>query len=272
MVNEFSIRARFAAVGSGLNERSRRLFVAAEAKTAGHGGIAATFRATGIARSTIGRGLKDLDDPAGRFGQGSAARKRPTSFDIEETPRCLKTCSSCWSPRRWVIRCGRCGGYRRATRSWRRHCARWGTDRQEQHPQVAGLLQYRRQVNRKTLEGSRNPDRDAQFEHINASVLAMQAADKPVISIDTKKKELVGDYKNAGSDYRPAGCPNKVKVHDFVDTELGKVDPLRGLRYHRQCRMRQCRHRQRYGSVLSQLDPTLAGCHGSRAVSATDQT
>jgi hypothetical protein len=80
-------------------------------------------------------------------------------------------------------------------------------------------------VNRKTLEGSRNPDRDAQFEHINAAAVAMQAAGKPVISIDTKKKELVGDYRNAGSDYRPEGCPDKVKVHDFVDAELGKVIP-----------------------------------------------
>ena len=92
-------------------------------------------------------------------------------------------------------------------------------------PKLLDLLQYRRQVNCKTLEGSRNPDRDAQFEHINAAAVAMQAAGKPVISIDTKKKELVGDYKNAGSDYRPEGCPDKVKVHDFVDAELGKVIP-----------------------------------------------
>jgi Rhodopirellula transposase DDE domain len=77
-------------------------------------------------------------------------------------------------------------------------------------PKLLDLLQYRRQVNGKTLEGSRNPDRDAQFEHINVAVLAMQAAGKPVISIDTKKKELVGDYKNAGSNYRPEGCPDKV--------------------------------------------------------------
>ena len=84
---------------------------------------------------------------------------------------------------------------------------------------------YRRQVNRKTLEGSRNPDRDAQFEHINAAVIATQAAGQPVISIDTKKKELIGPYKNVGSDYRPQGCPDQVKVHDFVDAELGKVVP-----------------------------------------------
>src|SRR5690242_15350094 len=92
-------------------------------------------------------------------------------------------------------------------------------------PKLLDLLGYRRQVNRKILDGSHNADRDAQFEHINAAVLAMPAAGKPVISIDTKKKELVGDYKNGGSDYRPEGCPDKVNVHDFVDPKLGKVVP-----------------------------------------------
>jgi hypothetical protein len=92
-------------------------------------------------------------------------------------------------------------------------------------PKLLGDLKYRRQVNRKTLESSRNPHRDAQFEHINAAVIAAQAAGQPVISIDTKKKELIGPYKNAGSDYRPEGCPDAVNVHDFVDPELGKVVP-----------------------------------------------
>jgi Rhodopirellula transposase DDE domain len=92
-------------------------------------------------------------------------------------------------------------------------------------PKLLGLLKYRRQANRKTLEGSRNPDRDAQFEHINAAVISTQTAGQPVISTDTKKKELIGRYKNAGSDYRPEGCPDAVKVHDFVDDELGKVVP-----------------------------------------------
>ena len=92
-------------------------------------------------------------------------------------------------------------------------------------PKLLGLLKYRRRVNRKTLEGSRNPDRDAQFEHINAAVTATQAAGQPVISVDTKKKELIGPYKNGGSDYRPEGCPDKVNVHDFVDKDLGKAIP-----------------------------------------------
>jgi hypothetical protein len=92
-------------------------------------------------------------------------------------------------------------------------------------PKLLSLLQYRRQMNRKTLEGSHNPDRNAQFEHINAAVIATQGAGQPVISIDTKKKELIGPYKNGGSDYRREGCPDQVRVHDFVDKELGKVAP-----------------------------------------------
>ena len=92
-------------------------------------------------------------------------------------------------------------------------------------PKLLGLLKYRRQMNRKTLEGSHNPDRNAQFEHINTAVLAMQAAGQPVISIDTKKKELIGLHKNGGSDYRLEGCPDKVNVHDFPDKDLGKAVP-----------------------------------------------
>ena len=86
-------------------------------------------------------------------------------------------------------------------------------------------LGYSRQSNRKADEGSKHPDRDAQFEHINAKVIAAQAADQPVISVDTKKKELIGNYRNGGTDYRPKGDPRRVKVHDFEDKELGKVVP-----------------------------------------------
>jgi hypothetical protein len=86
-------------------------------------------------------------------------------------------------------------------------------------------LGYSRHVNRKTKEGSHHPDRDGQFQHINRQVLALQLAGQPVISVDTKKKELIGEYKNGGSDYRAKGCPDLVKAHDFVDKELGKVAP-----------------------------------------------
>ena len=92
-------------------------------------------------------------------------------------------------------------------------------------PKLLGSLKYRRQVNRKTLEGSHNPDRDAQFEHINAQVSGFQAAGQPAISVDTKKKELVGDFRNSGRELRPKGEPERVRVHDFKIPELGKVAP-----------------------------------------------
>src|SRR5271166_1188834 len=96
---------------------------------------------------------------------------------------------------------------------------------QDQRHRLLPALGYSRQSNRKADEGSKHPDRDAQFEHINAKVIAAQAADQPVISVDTKKKELIGNYRNGGTDYRPKGDPRRVKVHDFEDKELGKVTP-----------------------------------------------
>ena len=219
------IRERFTAVERDLNERSRRLLAAAEAKTAGYGGIAAVSRATGVARSTIGRGLKDLASPGSlsghvrRPGGGGPTliAKDPT---LLESLRQLVEPATMGDPMRplmWVSKS---------------HAKLAAALREKGHkiaassiPKLLGLLKYRRQVNRKTLEGSHNPDRDAQFEHINAAAIAAQAAGQPVISIDTKKKELVGSYKNGGSDYRPQGCPDKVNVHDFVDKALGKAIP-----------------------------------------------
>ena len=90
-------------------------------------------------------------------------------------------------------------------------------------------LGYSRQSNRKADEGSKHPDRNDQFEHINTKVVAAQAAGQPVISVDTKKKELIGNYRNGGTDYRPKGDPRRVKVHDFEDKELGKVVPYLSL-------------------------------------------
>jgi hypothetical protein len=225
MVNESSIRARFAAVGSGLNERSRRLFAAAEARTAGHGGIAATFRATGIARSTIGRGLKDLDGPDAlsgvvrRTGSGRPALAEADPTLLEDLRRLLEpaTMGDPMRPLLWVSK-----SHAKLADAL---LAMGHKIRKSSIPKLLEMLKYRRQVNRKTLEGSNNPDRDAQFEHINAAVIATQAAGQPVISIDTKKKELIGAYKNGGSDYRPEGCPDKVNEHDFADKELGKAIP-----------------------------------------------
>ncbi len=225
MIDTSVIRDRFTAVERSLNERSRRLLAAAEAKSAGRGGIAAASRATGIARSTIGRGLKDLATP----GSLSGAVRRPGGGGptlIEKDPALLEdlrqlvepaTMGDPMRPLMWVSKS---------------HAKLASALRETGHkiadssiPKLLGLLKYSRQVNRKTLEGSHNPDRNAQFEHINAAVIAAQGGGQPVISIDTKKKELIGAFKNGGSDYREQSCPDKVNVHDFVDKDLGKVSP-----------------------------------------------
>ena len=188
MIDTSVIRERFTAVGCNLNDRSRRLLAAVEAKTAGHGGIAAASRATGIARSTIGRGLKDLATPGSLAGDV----RRPGGGGptlIEKDPTLLQdlrqlvepaTMGDPMRPLMWVSKS---------------HAKLAAALRETGHkiadssvPKLLGLLKYRRQVNRKTLEGSRNPDRNAQFEHINAAVIAAQDSGQPVISIDTKKK------------------------------------------------------------------------------------
>ena len=225
MVDGTAIGERYAAVRRSLNERGRRLFAAAEARTAGRGGISASARATGIARSTIGRGLKDLDDPdalSGVVRRPGSGRRALTDTDpaLLEDLRTLLEPATMGDPMRPLLWVSKSHAKLAATL-----CAMGHRVAKSSIPKLLGLLQYRRQVNRKTLEGSHNPDRDAQFEHINAAVIASQAAGQPVISIDTKKKELIGPYKNNGSDYRPEGCPEQVKVHDLVEAELGKVVP-----------------------------------------------
>ena len=225
MVDASAIGERYAAVRRSLNERGRRLFAAAEARTAGYGGVSASSRATGVARSTIGRGLKDLDDPGGLSGEvrrPGSGRHALTVTDptlLDDLRRLVEpaTMGDPMRPLLWVSK-----SHAKLAVAL---CEIGHQVGKSSIPKLLGIVGYRRQVNRKTLEGSRNPDRDAQFEHINAAVIAAQAAGQPVISIDTKKKELIGPYKNVGSDYRPQGCPEQVKVHDFVDAELGKVVP-----------------------------------------------
>ena len=198
---------------------------AAEAKAAGYGGIAAASRVTKLARSTIGRGLKDLRDPGSlgrkvrRKGGGSPrlTTKDPTLLvDLE---RLLEpaTMGDPMRPLRWVSKSHdklatalRAMGHKVSSSSI---------------PKLLGELKYCRHSNRKTKEGGKHPDRDAQFEYINAKVEEFQADDQPVISIDAKKKELLGEFKNGGSDYSPQGRPIEVNTHDFEDKELGKVVP-----------------------------------------------
>jgi hypothetical protein len=225
MIDRSMIRARFTAVGRGLNERSRRLFAAAEAKTAGRGGIAAVSGATGVARSTIGRGLKDLATPvaltgkARRPGCGQPALTIKDPSLLEDLRRVVEP-ATMGDPERvlfWVSKSH--AKLAEALHALGHKVAKSSI------PNLLAQLKYQRQVNRKTLDGGNHPDRNAQFEHINGAAISAQAAGQPVISIDTKKKELVGSFRNGGSDYRPEGCPDEVNVHDFIDKELGKAIP-----------------------------------------------
>ena len=226
MFDEDGIRQRWERVGSKLDERGRRLWAAGEVQAAGHGALRVVSRITGIARSTINRGEDDLD--AGPLPDGRVRRKggggRPLSerdptlvYDLERLVE-PATLGSPVQPLRWV------------SKSREKLARALGEMGHKISANTVGkllrdVLGFSRQVNRKAEEGSHHPDRNAQFEHINAKVVAAQAKGEPVISVDTKKKELVGNYKNAGSDYRPQGQPARVNVHDFADKELGKAVP-----------------------------------------------
>jgi hypothetical protein len=209
-----------------LNERQRRLWAASEARAAGRGGIAVTARATGMSVPTIRKGIAELRagerlEP-GRVRRPGGGRKRLTEVDatlLEDLER-LVDADSRGDPEsllRWTSKSVRhlASGLRELG-----HRAHFTT--------VAQLLRelgYSLQANVKTREGRQHPDRDAQFRHINAVAQRTVERGEPVISVDTKKKELVGDFKNAGREWRPRGEPELVRVHDFKDQELGKAIP-----------------------------------------------
>lgn len=221
------IRTRYELLHEVLDERVRRLWAAAEAQALGHGGVRAVFEATGIARSTIylggkeleAGGLSELGDRVRRPGGGQKplterdpGLKAALDALVEPTTR-----GDPGSPLRWTCK---------STRKLAEELTAQG------HPvgrsQVAVLLGemgYSLQVTQKTKEGQSHPDRDAQFKHIAAQVAAFQRADEPVVSVDAKKKELVGDFSNKGREYQPKGSPERVRVHDFVDKDLGKAIP-----------------------------------------------
>ena len=226
MIDTEAIKARFEALAPQLNERARRLFAASEARAAGHGGVTAVAEVTGVARSTIGRGLAEL-----RSGGSASSRRirRPGGGrrpKVETEPGLMEALAELVQS---AIR-----GDPEAALLWvsksQRHLARALAERGFTASQklVGRLLRglgFSLQANRKTREGASHPDRNAQFEHINAQINAFQAAGQPTISVDTKKKELVGDFKNGGRELRPRGDPEPVRVHDFMLPELGKVAP-----------------------------------------------
>ena len=201
------------------------MLAAAEVRAAGYGGLVAVARITGLARSTIRRGLNDLNAPAlpaGTMRRPGNGRRPLTATDrtlLEDLGRLVEPAMMgdpgrplVWVSKSWVKLAAalQAMGHKVSANSVGK---------------LLGLLGFTRHVNRKTKDGGDHPNRDGQFEYINAQARAFQSAGHPVISVDTKKKELVGAYKNGGSDYRPEGRPDQVKVHDFIDKELGKAIP-----------------------------------------------
>jgi len=226
-MNTEMIPIRFNALRPHLDERMRRLVAAAEAQALGYGGDSLVARVTGVSRRAIYEGRKELSGQAspretGRVRRPGGGRKRardkdPEIMSVLESLVEPATRGDPESPLRWT-----CKSVRRLSAEMKHlgHAV--------SHDMVARLLHelgYSLQANRKTLEGASVPDRDAQFAHIHGKVKAFQAVGQPVISVDTKKKELVGEFKNGGREVRPKGEPERVRVHDFVIPELGRAAP-----------------------------------------------
>jgi hypothetical protein len=226
VADELAIGDKFRALAGELNERQRRLWAASEARAAGRGGVAATARATGMSVPTIRKGIAELGSgerlAPGRVRRSGGGRKRLTETDpglLMDLERLIDADSR---------------GDPESLLGWTSKSVRHLADglgelgHRVHFTTVALLLRglgYSLQANAKTREGRQHPDRDAQFRHINAVAKRAVARGQPVISVDTKKKELVGDFKNHGREWRPKGEPELVRVHDFKDKELGKAVP-----------------------------------------------
>jgi transposase len=224
-----TIAQKYEALRDVMNEQVRRLWAAAEARALGHGGVSLVWRATGLSRPTITAGLKQLGqaEPLELAQQQRVRRAgagRPAVSELEEgLQQALdalvepSTRGDPMLPLRWTCK---------SVRQLSAQLAQQGYS--VSHQTVSQLLRqsgYSLQANRKTREGSDHPDRNAQFEHIAQQAHEFELRGQPVISVDTKKKELIGDFKNAGREWHPKGCPPEVRVHDFVDEDLGKAIP-----------------------------------------------
>jgi hypothetical protein len=227
VIDVAAIKVRYDALSPVLDERGRRRFAAAEALAAGRGGIAAVCDATGIARSTIGYGLRELRGDAPDSALRGVRRKGAGRKPLTETdPTLLSDLESLVDP---ATRGDPMSPLKWTSKSLRNLAAALcAMGHRVGHDVVGDLLKtlgYSLQANRKTLEGASHVDRDAQFQHIAETVKAAIAANQPAISVDTKKKELVGKFKNGGREYQPAGSPEPVRVHDFIDPKLGRAAP-----------------------------------------------
>ncbi|MFI6060689.1 ISAzo13 family transposase [Streptomyces sp. NPDC051286] len=222
---EGALAAKFGALFPHLNERQRRLFMGAEARVIGHGGIKLVARAAGAGVVTVSRGVRELEggaEPQERVRKAGGGRKRLAEMNPGLRPALLALVEpeergDPMSPLRWTVK-----SVRQLARELTGQGHRVGPDT------VSALLReegFSLQANAKTLEGSQHPDRDAQFRYLNEQAREHRDGGQPVISVDAKKKELVGQFKNGGSQWRPAGSPAEVEVHDFPDKELGKAVP-----------------------------------------------
>ena len=228
--DEFRIAEKFEALHGVMDERMRRLWAAAEARALGYGGVSIVARAVGMSRPTITAGMKELGDttqsaPAvakHRVRRQGAGRPRLTQIDAALRPALEALVESAsrgdpMSPLRWTCK---------SVRTLAAELNRQG--HAVSHQTLSAVLHglgYSLQATRKTREGAQHPDRNAQFEHIARRARQCQQRGQPVISVDTKKKELVGDFSNAGKEWHPSGQPPEVRVHDFQDKELGKAIP-----------------------------------------------
>ena len=227
MIDQAAVRQRYKVLAGVADERVRRLMLAAESLAIGRGGQVAVARATGVSRAMIQRGIREvlqpeLQAPKGRIRRTGGGRKAMVVIDPtlrDDLERLVEPTSrgDPESPLRWT-----CKSVRKlaAELTARGH--------QTSHRMVADLLHdlgYSLQANQKTLEGSQHPDRNAQFEYVNGAVQQQLWAGEPTISVDTKKRELIGPFKNGGRELRPKGEPEQVLTHDFIIRELGRVTP-----------------------------------------------
>jgi transposase len=219
------LAAKFAAIFPHLDERQRRLLMGAEARALGHGGIRLVARAAGVREATVSLGVTELDsgaEPLGRARRPGGGRKRAADVDLGLRAALLALVEpdergDPMSPLRWTTK---------STRSLAAELTRQG--HKVSADTIGDLLReegFSLQANAKTIEGKQHPDRDAQFRYINEQVKAHQAAGEPVVSVDTKKKELVGQFKNAGREWQPKGQPVATHTHDFPQDSLGKAVP-----------------------------------------------
>ncbi len=221
MSNDAFLAEKFAAILPHLNEKQRRLLLAAEARALGHGGISRVARASGVSRATIHKALHEQEaavtERVRRAGGGRKKARDPELLAALEALVSPQTRGDPMSPLRWT-----CKSTRQLAAALQ----------QQGHQVSAHLVRdllyeagYSLQANAKTREGSRHPDRDAQFHYLNEQLKTFLEQGLPVVSVDTKKKELVGEFKNGGQEWQPKGQPLQVKVHDFPDPSVGKAIP-----------------------------------------------